>query len=261
MIVKKMLRWLFPVVVMSLMVTPAQVFGQTVAAPKFRVLALAEGGEQHKTFVDAAKIWLDKLAAENHFAVDYISDTKPINEEYLSHYKLIIQVNYPPFGWTPVAEAAFERYIDEGLGGWIGFHHATLLGDFEGYKMSPWWSNFMGGIRFKSYIANFVDGEVTVEDKTHPVMQGVPAKFKIEHEEWYTYDKSPRPNVHVLASVDEDTYEPNSEIRMGDHPVVWTNEHVKARNVYIFMGHHGDLFQNAAFTTLVKNSIFWAANQ
>jgi type 1 glutamine amidotransferase len=48
---------------------------------------------------------------------------------------------------------------------------------------------------------------------------------------------------------------------MGDHPVVWTNEHVKARNVYIFMGHHGELFQNPAYTTLVHNSILWASQK
>jgi len=48
---------------------------------------------------------------------------------------------------------------------------------------------------------------------------------------------------------------------MGDHPVVWSNEHVKARNVYIFMGHRAEHFQNQAFTTLFRNAIFWAANQ
>jgi len=89
-------------------------------------------------------------------------------------------------------------------------------------------------------------------------MTGLPAQFTIANEEWYTYDKSPRPNVRVLASVDESTYSPSSPIKMGDHPVVWTNEHVKARNVYIFMGHHGELFQNNAFTTLFHNSILWA---
>jgi type 1 glutamine amidotransferase len=47
----------------------------------------------------------------------------------------------------------------------------------------------------------------------------------------------------------------------GDHPVVWTNEHMKARNIYIFMGHQPDHFKNPAYTTLFKNSIFWAANQ
>jgi type 1 glutamine amidotransferase len=46
-----------------------------------------------------------------------------------------------------------------------------------------------------------------------------------------------------------------------DHPVIWTNEHVRARNIYIFMGHHADLFENPAFTTIFRNSIFWAAHQ
>jgi hypothetical protein len=157
--------------------------------------------------------------------------------------------------------AAFERYIDEGRGGWIGFHHATLLGEFDGYPMWPWFSNFMGGIRFTKYIPSFATGTVSVEAPQHPVMRGLPAHFTIENEEWYTYDKSPRPNVHVLASVDENTYTPASPIKMGDHPVVWTNDHVKARNVYIFMGHHGELFQNSAFTTLFHNSILWTAQQ
>jgi len=48
---------------------------------------------------------------------------------------------------------------------------------------------------------------------------------------------------------------------MGDHPVIWTNEHYKARNIYIFMGHHPDLFQNPAFATIFRNSVFWAAHQ
>jgi type 1 glutamine amidotransferase len=47
---------------------------------------------------------------------------------------------------------------------------------------------------------------------------------------------------------------------MGDHPVIWTNEKCKARNIYIFMGHHPELFENPAFTEIFKNSIFWAAH-
>jgi hypothetical protein len=50
-------------------------------------------------------------------------------------------------------------------------------------------------------------------------------------------------------------------ITMGDHPVIWTNEHVKARNVYIFMGHHADLFEDKNFTQLFRNAIFWGAGQ
>ena len=92
-------------------------------------------------------------------------------------------------------------------------------------------------------------------------MKGVPDSFMVQKEEWYTYDKSPRPRVHVIASVDESSYRPDTTIKMGDHPVIWTNEHYKARNIYIFMGHHPDLFQNPAFTTIFRNSIFWAAHE
>jgi hypothetical protein len=231
------------------------------AHASFKVIALAEKGGIHKPFVDAAKVWLARESIRDGFTVDYIENTDEIDDAFLSQYKLFIQLNYPPYGWTPTAMAAFEKYIDQGRGGWIGFHHATLLGEFDGYPMWPWFSTFMGGIRFTEYIPTFVTGTVTVEAPKHPVMKNLPSHFTIENEEWYTYDKSPRPNVHVLASVNENTYSPASSIKMGDHPVVWTNEHVKARNVYIFMGHHGELFQNSAFTTLFHNSILWAAHQ
>jgi type 1 glutamine amidotransferase len=231
------------------------------ADPAFRVVALAEPGGLHAPFVGAAKIWLDKLASESHFTVDYIQNTDKIDDAFLAHYQLFIQLNYPPYNWTPTAAAAFEKYIDEGRGGWIGFHHATLLGEFDGFKMWPWFSNFMGGIRFTNYIPTFADGTVTVEDRSHPAMKGVTTPFVIQQEEWYTWDNSPRANVHVLASVNESTYTPDSKIKMGDHPVIWTNEHCKARNMYIFMGHHPDLFDNPAFTTIFRNAIFWAAHR
>jgi len=236
----------------------------TVAQPQkpvFKAIAIAEVGGIHKPFVDSAQVWLDKLAKEEHFTIDYIQNTDKIDDEFLSRYQLFIQLNYPPYMWTPTAMAAFRKYIEEGRGGWIGFHHATLLGEFDGYPMWPWFSDFMGGIRFKDYIAKFATAHVIAEDPKHSVMRGLPANFVIENEEWYTWDKSPRPNVHVLAAVDESTYTPDSPLKMGDHPVIWTNEHVKARNVYIFMGHHAELFQNSSFTTLFRNSIFWAANQ
>jgi type 1 glutamine amidotransferase len=229
--------------------------------PRFHVVAIAEAGGIHKPFVDAAKVWLAQEAKQDNFSIDYIENTDKIDDTFLAQYQLFIQLNYPPYAWTPKAVAAFQKYIEEGRGGWIGFHHATLLGEFDGYPIWPWFSDFMGGIRFKTYIATFATGEVNVEDRDHPLMKGMPSVFTIENEEWYTYDKSPRPNVHVLASVDESSYTPDTKIKMGDHPVVWTNEHMKARNVYIFMGHHPELFQNKAYCHLFHNAILWGAHQ
>jgi uncharacterized protein len=46
---------------------------------------------------------------------------------------------------------------------------------------------------------------------------------------------------------------------MGDHPVIWTNERLKGRNLYIFMGHGPELMAHPAYTTLVHDAVLWAA--
>ena len=232
---------------------------QAQIIPKFKVIALYENGGHHIEYSKVAKVWLDKLAADSNFTIDYIQSTDSIDDDFLSKYNLFIQLDFAPYGWKEKAAKAFQRYITEGRGGWIGFHHATLLGEFDGYPMWQWFSAFMGDVIFKNYIPTFVTATVNVEDTGHPVMHGIPSSFIIDKEEWYTYNQSPRPNVHVIASVDENSYNPNSDTKMGDHPVIWTNPNVKARNIYIFMGHSPELFKNAAYTTLFRNSIFWAA--
>lgn len=231
----------------------------SAAQPRFRVIALAERGGIHQPFVQAAKVWLQQEAQRQNFAIDYLENTNRIDDAFLVKYRLFIQLNYPPYGWTPAAASAFERYVALGKGGWIGFHHASLMGEFDGYPMWPWFHTFIGDIRWKDYIRTFASATVTVEDPSHPAMNGLDRTFEIRDEEWYTYDRSPRPNVHVLASVNEDTYRPASSIKMGDHPVVWTNEHYRARNIYIFMGHRPEHFQNESFTLLFHNAIVWAA--
>jgi type 1 glutamine amidotransferase len=228
----------------------------------YRVIALAEPGQTlHQPFVDAAMDWLQKRATEEGFVVDYIRTTDPINDQFLGEHKVFIHLNYPPYRWTPVAEAAFKKAMEQGTIGWIGFHHASLLGKFDGFEMSPFFHAFMGSIVFKSYIPDFATGTVRVEDAAHPVLKGLPNTFPIESDEWYTYDRSPRPDVHVLANVDESSYDPARTVKMGDHPVIWTNPHYKARNVYFQFGHKGALLQNTYFTQLFLNSIRWAAGQ
>ncbi len=56
--------------------------------PVFRVLVLTESGGIHGPFVDAAKVWLGKLAAERHFALDYLTNTAEIDDAYLAKHSL-----------------------------------------------------------------------------------------------------------------------------------------------------------------------------
>jgi type 1 glutamine amidotransferase len=228
---------------------------------RFRALVLAERGEQHEAFVVAALEWLKATAAREHFTIDVFEKPEGFTKEFLGKYQVFIQLNYPPYRWSDEAKTAFQDYIENTRGGWVGLHHATLLGEFDGFPMWNWFSDFMGGIRFKTYIPERVSGTVVVEDKAHPCFKGLPSTFVIDEEEWYTYDKNPRPGVHVLAHVDEASYRPPSKITMGDHPVIWSNEKMKARNVYLMMGHHPTLLKNDHYTTLLLNSILWAAGE
>ena len=227
----------------------------------FCALVLAERGDQHEPFVAAALKWLKTTAQQDDFSFDVFENPDSFTKSFLTNYQVFIQLNYPPYRWSDEAKAAFEDYIEQGRGGWVGMHHATLLGKFDGYPMWPWFSDFMGGIRFKNYITQRASGTVIVEDAAHPCFQGVPARFVIDEEEWYTYDKDPRPYVHVLARVDESTYNPPSDIKMGDHPVIWSNDKMKARNIYFQMGHHPSLFDNANYKIMLRNAILWAAGR
>lgn len=238
-----------------LLCTP-EMFAQPMPS---KILVLAELGDIHRPFVDTAKAWIDTFVKKENYSVTYIEDPTAINDHYLQQFQLIVQLNYPPYAWSDEAKQSFQKYIDEGKGGWIGFHHASLLGEFDGYALWDWFYHFMGDIRWKDYIATFASATVNVEAREHPCMKGIDLNFTIEKEEWYTYDRSPRENVKVLASVNESSYKPSSKIVMGDHPVVWTNLSKKARNIYIFMGHDPSLFRSSAYKMLFANSIRWAS--
>ncbi|MDR3188301.1 MAG: ThuA domain-containing protein [Prevotellaceae bacterium] len=226
-----------------------------------RVLVLTERGGQHESFAVAALGWLNEQAEAHGYSLHVINNTQPITEEYLAQVALFIQLDFPPYTWSEEAKRAFEQYVDEGKGGWIGFHHATLLGDFDGWPMWSWFSDFMGGIRFKNYVREKADGAIRVEKTNHPVMHGVADTFTLPDDEWYTFDRSPRPNVQVLATVDEDSYRPPSSVKMGDHPAVWVNEAKKARNVYFLFGHSGALFSSPDFIKMFSNALQWATNR
>jgi len=115
----------------------------------------------------------------------------------------------------------------------------------------------MGNILYNNYIAETTDGVVQTEDTDHPVMKNVPATFTIESDEWYTYNRNPRKEVHVLAHVDECSYKTDTKVKMGDHPVIWTNTQKPARNVYFQFGHSKVLLENAAFLQMFENALHW----
>jgi type 1 glutamine amidotransferase len=152
-------------------------------------------------------------------------------------------------------QEAVQKFVDGGKG-WVGIHAAGLTGkDFVGKDKVywQWFEDLMGGVVYSPHPA-FQKGTVVVEDRNHPITKGLPERFEIS-DEWYEFDKSPRPNVHVLATADEKSYKQNKP--MGDHPIIWTNPKFR-RMVYIGIGHDVSMCSDPNFTKLVTNSVLWA---
>ena len=199
---------------------------------------------------------LQKMAVENNFEIDISEDTSLINEQNLSRYQVFIPLQQAPFDMSPNQQAAVQHFIERG-GGWVGVHAGGLTGNFFKGADKPYWQwfeAFMGGVTYSPH-PGFQKAILLIEDPNHPVTKGLPAQCVIA-DEWYEFNKSPRPNVHVLATADESSYKQNKS--MGDHPIIWVNENFW-RMVYIGIGHDPYLWEDTNFKTLIRNSILWAA--
>lgn len=224
--------------------------------PRFRVLAIESRAKDHSKMMRNARPFFEKMAAENNFEITISDDTSLINDKNLADYQVFIPLQQAPFDMSEAQQEALERFVKQGKG-WVGIHAGGLTGrQFHGpnSRYWQWFEDFMGGVIYSPHPA-FQKGTVVVEDHTHPAMRNLPDRFEVS-DEWYEFDKSPRPNVRVLASADESTYHQNKP--MGDHPIMWANEKYR-RMIYIGIGHDSTLFKNPSYKILIHDAIFWAA--
>ena len=236
----------------------ASFFKPKPVAPAFKVFVTLSKAKDHIKMMTAAKPFLEKIAAAHSFVIDITDDTAKINDENLKNYQVFIQLQQAPFDLSYSQQDAIQKFVEQGKG-WVGIHAAGLPGkSFVGpdKKYWQWYEDFLGGISYIPHPA-FQKGVVVVEDHKHPIMKNLPVRFEVA-DEWYEFDKSPRPNVHLLATADESSYRQNKP--MGDHPIMWTNEEYH-RMVYIGIGHDATLCSDKNYETLVINAIMWAAER
>jgi uncharacterized protein len=226
--------------------------------PAFRVLVISTRAADHAAMIAAATPAVREMAVRNGFAVEFTQDVTQLDDAVLSRYDVLLQLHIAPFEIPAAQHAAFERFVVRG-NGWVGIHAAGLTGrQFQdaGAPYWEWFEQFFGGVVYSPHPA-FQKGSVVIEDRTRPATKNLPARFEIA-DEWYEFDRSPRPNVHVLATADESSYHPKKP--MGDHPIIWTNERF-GRMIYIGAGHAPAVWADANFSTLVRDSILWAGTK
>jgi type 1 glutamine amidotransferase len=228
--------------------------GKAQVSP-FKVLVVASRAKDHLPMIAAAKPFLQRMATENGFYLDFTDDTSTVNNANLVNYQVFVMLHLAPFDMSRSQQAALQKFVEQG-GGWVGIHAAGLTGkQFVGphAKYWQWFEDFMGGVIYSPH-PSYQKGTLAVEDHRHPVTKDLPVRFEIS-DEWYEFDKSPRGNTRVLASADESTYHQNKP--MGDHPLIWTNEGYR-RMIYIGVGHDSSSWSNKNYSTLVRNAILWA---
>ncbi len=68
----------------------------------------------------------------------------------------------------------------------------------------------------------------------------------------------------MLLSLDESTYKPEGmgqDLRMGDHPIAWTNCVGKGRMFYSAIGHMPQTYNQPQNVAMLEVAIDWTANK
>jgi type 1 glutamine amidotransferase len=193
---------------------------------------------------------LTSLAEQQGFGLTRTEDARQFTDQTLGAFTAVIFLSTTGDILIADEEAAFERYIAAGHG-FVGVHAAA---DCE-YN----WS-FYGGL-VGAYFADHssvVPATVKLEPVTHPALTGVPSPW-LRKDEWYAFRTNPRPQVTVLLTVDEATYDAGQGTMGADHPVAWYHPYQGGRAFYTALGHTSESFSDAVFLGHLLGGIQWAA--
>ena len=226
----------------------------------FRTLVFSKTAGFRHSSIDEGHTALEQLGDDNGFQVDHTEDPTAFRSELLSHYDTVVFLSTTGDVLNDQQQGAFESYI-RGGGGYAGIHSAS---DTE-YSWT-WYGGLVGGY-FRNHPANQT-ATVHVEDDAHPSSADLPRSYS-RIDEWYNFkspafaevgeaDFSPRGtgNIHVLATVDESTYnEEDGNTTDDDHPVTWCQRYDGGRSWYTAMGHVEESYVEAEFMAQVLGGL------
>jgi type 1 glutamine amidotransferase len=204
-------------------------------------------GYRHGSIAEGQELF--KSLGEDRWRVELTEDPSVFTDKRLSGYDVVVMLQTTGDVLNDEQEDSLERYL-RGGGGLVGIHAAA-----DGERDWPFFgSHILGGSWFKSHPA-IQNATVVVEDAHHPSTQHLAARWP-RTDEWYNYVQSPRPGVHVLASLDESSYEGGE---MGaDHPIAWSTTIGKGAAFYTGLGHTAESYTEQAFRDHIRGGVEWA---
>lgn len=219
------------------------------ADQKFQVLVFSKTTGFRHTSIEAGIEAVKQLGSKHQFGVDATEDGTAFTATNLAQYEAVVFMNTNGVDVLNADQkAAFEAYIQQG-GGYAGVHSASAT-EYEW----PWYGGLVGAY-FDEHPRQQT-AEVLVTDHTHPSTAHLPARWE-RFDEWYNYRSNPLGSVHVLAYLNEKSYEGGT---MGSHhPIVWTHEYDGGRAWYTGLGHTEESYDDPAFLDHLFGGIQWAA--
>lgn len=190
------------------------------------------------------------LGEELGFRIIESEDATLFTDAGLAGYDVIVFLNTTGDVLDRAQESAMESFVASG-GGFVGIHSAA---DTE-YEWE-WYGGLIGAY-FDSHPAP-QPATVEVLATDHAAMRGIPDSFELV-DEWYNFRDVPDPEVTILASLDEGSYEGGT---MGEpHPIAWAHEYGGGRSFYTGFGHTAESFSESIVLTQLRNGIQWAAGR
>lgn len=218
---------------------------------------------RHTEGIAAAHALFDEIGERRNWAIFHTENSAVLDSDQLDRFDVAVFASASGNFASDEQDRAFQTWL-EGGGGWVGIH-ASGDGSHAAWE---WYTKTLIGGAYLGHILGpqTQEARVVVEAREHPVTRGLPPEFQHE-EEWYSWDRSARDaGFDVLLTVDESTYEPwirglgqEKDIRMTDHPIVWSRCVERGRAIYSAMGHWGAAYETDYYERLLENAVEWAS--
>jgi uncharacterized protein len=212
---------------------------------------------------------VEQLGADNGFEVEATEDPTRFRDDVLADFDVIVFLNTTGEVMDDEGRAAMQRFVEAG-GGYVGIHSAA---DTE-YDWR-FYGRLFAGAYFKNHPIQ-QPGTIVREDADHPSTAHLPDEWQLPFEEFYAFQRNPRPDVHVLLTIDEDSYgqDPNTSNlpdsptfpegetgTMGDHPMAWCHDVGAGHAWYTALGHEIVMYEMPEFRQHVLGGILTAAGR
>lgn len=225
-------------------------FSTTIYANSFRVLVFSKTEGFRHSSIPTGIAAITQLGQEYGFIVEATENAALFNFENLQKFEVIIFLSTTGDVLSIEQQNAFEQYIHNG-GGFVGIHAAS---DTE-YDW-PWYGKLVGAY-FDSH-PEIQTATIQVTDQNHISTKHL-SKFWERTDEWYNYNKNPRGQVHVLATLDESSYSGGN--MENDHPIAWMHEFHGGRSWYTGGGHTEASYAEPDFLKHILGGILYASGK